>query len=83
MLTLPAGISTPALAVMPLCAGPNTQLSSSIAGIVEGTNYQQRLLSFERSHIDREAVFHIGLEQSLVSLVDLLWIGMTSMSAVI
>src|SRR6266576_2095456 len=30
------------------------------------------LLTFERSHIDREAVLHIGLEQSLVSLVDLL-----------
>jgi hypothetical protein len=31
-----------------------------------------RLLRFERSHIDREAVPHIGLEQSLVGLVDLL-----------
>jgi hypothetical protein len=30
------------------------------------------LLGFERSHIDREAVLHIGLEQSLVGLVDLL-----------
>ena len=27
---------------------------------------------FERSHIDREAVLHIGLEQSLVGFVDLL-----------
>src|ERR1035437_5827367 len=30
------------------------------------------LLRFKRSHIDREAVLHIGLEQSLVGLVDLL-----------
>ena len=30
------------------------------------------LLGFERSHIDREAVLHIGLEQSLVGFVDLL-----------
>ena len=31
-----------------------------------------RLLGFERSHIDREAVPHIGLEQSFVGFVDLL-----------
>src|SRR5215472_15726805 len=31
-----------------------------------------RLLRCERSHIYREAVLHIGLEQSLVSFVDLL-----------
>src|SRR6266852_3710712 len=30
------------------------------------------LLRFERSHVDRKAVLHIGLEQSLVSFVDLL-----------
>ena len=30
------------------------------------------LLRFERSHVDREAVLHIGLEQSVVGLVDLL-----------
>src|ERR1700730_4764283 len=29
-----------------------------------------RLLGFERSHIDREAVPHIGLKQSLVGFVD-------------
>ena len=31
-----------------------------------------RLLRFERSHIDGEAVLHIGLEHSLVGFVDLL-----------
>jgi hypothetical protein len=31
-----------------------------------------RLLTFERSHIDRKAILHIGLEQSLVSFVDFL-----------
>lgn len=31
-----------------------------------------RLLRFERSHIDREAVLHIGPDQSLVSFIDLL-----------
>src|SRR5918996_1327083 len=31
-----------------------------------------RLLRFERRHINREAVFYIGLEQSLISLIDLL-----------
>jgi len=30
------------------------------------------LLAFERSHVNREAVLHIGLEQSLVGFVDLL-----------
>src|ERR1035441_2306827 len=30
------------------------------------------LLRFERSHVDREAVLHIGPEQSLVGFVDLL-----------
>src|SRR2546427_13245546 len=30
------------------------------------------LFGFERSHVDGEAVFHIGLEQSIVSLVDFL-----------
>src|SRR5437879_6030832 len=30
------------------------------------------LLGFERSHINGEAVLHIGLEQSLVAFVDLL-----------
>ena len=30
------------------------------------------LLRFQRSHVDREAVLHIGLEQSLVGFVDLL-----------
>src|SRR5712692_355505 len=30
------------------------------------------LFGFERSHVDGEAVLHIGLEQSLVSFVDLL-----------
>ncbi len=30
------------------------------------------LFRFERSHIDREAVLHIGLEQSVVGFVDLL-----------
>src|SRR5437762_13779151 len=29
-------------------------------------------LPFERSHVDREAVLHVGLEQSLVGFVDLL-----------
>src|SRR5208337_579758 len=32
---------------------------------------RNRLLRFERSHIDREAVLHIGLEQSFVGFVDL------------
>src|SRR5204862_7308364 len=34
----------------------------------------QRFLSlrFERSHVDREAVLHVGLEQSLVGFVDFL-----------
>ena len=30
------------------------------------------LLRFERSHVDGEAILHIGLEQPLVSFVDLL-----------
>src|SRR5580658_2803859 len=30
------------------------------------------LLGFERSHINGEAILHIGLEQSLIGLVDLL-----------
>ena len=30
------------------------------------------LLRFERRHIDREAIFYIGLEHSIVSLVNLL-----------
>jgi hypothetical protein len=30
------------------------------------------LLRFERSHINGEAVFHIGLKQSLVGFVDIL-----------
>ena len=29
-------------------------------------------LRFERSHVDREAVLHVGLEQPLVGFVDLL-----------
>ena len=33
---------------------------------------QSRSLRFERSHVDGEAVLHIGLEQSLVGFVDLL-----------
>jgi hypothetical protein len=31
-----------------------------------------RLLRFERSHINGEAVFYIGLEHSLISLIDFL-----------
>ena len=31
-----------------------------------------RLLRFKRSHINGEAILHIGLEQSVISLVDLL-----------
>src|SRR5205807_7311513 len=31
-----------------------------------------RSLRFERSHVDRETVLHVGLQQSLVSFVDLL-----------
>jgi hypothetical protein len=30
------------------------------------------LFRFERSHVDREAVFHVGLEQSFVGFVDFL-----------
>src|SRR5271170_1404654 len=32
----------------------------------------QRLLGLERSHIDREAILHVGLEQTLVGFIDLL-----------
>jgi predicted permease len=42
--------------------------------LLAGREFEERdrLLGFERSHIDREAVLHIGLEQSLVGFVDLL-----------
>src|SRR6476469_8400923 len=30
------------------------------------------LFRFERSHVDREAVFHVGLEQSFIGFVDFL-----------
>src|ERR1017187_7533629 len=55
-----------------LCAPQKSSISwvSGIPPMLEPERL--RLLRFKRSHIDREAVLHIGLEQSLVALVDLL-----------
>src|SRR5215472_8960650 len=34
--------------------------------------YRVRLLGFKRSHVDRETILHIRLEQSIVSFIDFL-----------
>lgn len=43
---------------------------------------RRRRFGSKRSHVDGRMVLHVALEQSLVGVVDSLWIGMTSTSAV-
>src|SRR6266481_6327351 len=49
-------------------------IASAIHHSCTDNSWLKNLLSlrFQRSHVDREAVFHIGLEQSFVCFVDLL-----------
>src|SRR6266513_2732377 len=48
-------------------------LTSDVSSQLSTISYQLfRSFRFQRSHVDREPIFHIGFKQSLVSFVDLL-----------